>query len=51
MAVISNEVQTLTDELLTPFYTHSINMEIFFQVVAERVKPIIKEIEEKRLEE
>jgi len=26
-------------------------MEIFFQVVAEKVKPIIKEIEEKKKEE
>ena len=51
MAGISNEVQTLTDKLLTPFSVHNINMEIFFQVVAEKVKPIIKEIEDKRLEE
>jgi hypothetical protein len=41
----------LTSKLLTPFSAHNINMEIFFQVVAEKVKPIIKEIEEKRREE
>jgi hypothetical protein len=40
----------LTDKLLTPFIAHNINLEVFFQVVAEKVKPIIKEFEEKRLE-
>jgi hypothetical protein len=51
MAGIRNEVQNLTDILLKPFSVHNINLEIFFQVVAEKVKPIIKEIEDKRLEE
>ena len=30
MAGISNQVQTLTDTLLTPFSAYRINMEIFF---------------------
>jgi hypothetical protein len=51
MAVISNQIQILTAKVLTPFSDHNINMEIFFEVVAEKVKPIIKEIEEKRAEE
>jgi len=41
----------LTSKLLTPFSNHNINMEIFFQVVAEKVKQREKEIEEKRKEE
>ena len=50
MNLIGNQVQKLTDKLLTPFIAHNINLEVFFQVVAEKVKPIIKEFEEKRLE-
>jgi hypothetical protein len=51
MNSISNQVQTLTDKLLNPFSDHNINMELFFQVVAEKVKLKEKEIEEKRQEE
>jgi hypothetical protein len=51
MTVIGNQVQTLTDKLLTPFSTHSINMQVFFQDVAEKVKQREKQIEEKRQEE
>ena len=51
MTIISNQVQTLTDKLLTPFSAHNINMEVFFQDVAEKVKQREKEIEEKRKRE
>jgi hypothetical protein len=51
MTAIGNQVQNLTDKLLTPFYTHKINMELFFQDVAEKVKQKEKDIEEKRQEE
>ena len=46
MTAISNEVQTLTEKLLTPFSAHNINMEVFFQDVAEKVKQKEKDIEE-----
>ena len=48
MTVIGNEVQTLTDMLLRPFSALNINLELFFQDVAEKVKQKEKEIEEKR---
>jgi hypothetical protein len=51
MTVIGNQVQNLTDKLLRPFSAYSINMELFFQDVAEKVKLKEKEIEEKRQEE
>jgi hypothetical protein len=51
MTAIGNQVQNLTDKLLTPFSAHSINMELFFQDVAEKVKLKEKEIEEKRQKE
>ena len=51
MTIISNQVQTLTDKLLTPFSAHNINMGVFFQDVAEKVKQKEKEIEEKEIEE
>jgi hypothetical protein len=38
MAAINNQVQNLTDKLLTPFSAHNINMEVFFQDIAEKVK-------------
>jgi hypothetical protein len=41
----------LTDKLLTPFSTHNINMEVFFQDVAEKVKQREKQFEEKRQKE
>jgi hypothetical protein len=37
MTVIGNQVQTLTEKLLTPFSTQNINMQLFFQDVAEKV--------------
>jgi hypothetical protein len=37
MTAISNQVQTLTDKLLTPFSAHNINMQVFFQDVAKKV--------------
>jgi hypothetical protein len=48
MTAIGNQVQNLTDKLLMPFSAHNINMEVFFQDVAEKVKLKEKEIEEKR---
>ena len=48
---IGNQVQNLTDKLLTPFSAHNINMEVFFQDIAEKVKQKEKDIEEKRQEE
>jgi len=51
MTSIGNQVQTLTDKLLNPFSDQNINMELFFQVVAEKVKQKEKEVEEKRQEE
>jgi hypothetical protein len=51
LTIISNQVQTLTDKLLTPFSAHNINMDVFFQDVAEKVKQREKEIEEKRKRE
>ena len=51
MTVIGNQVQTLNDKLLNPFFDHNINMELFFQDVADKVKQKEKEIEEKRQEE
>jgi hypothetical protein len=36
----------LTDKLLKPFSAHNINMEVFFQDVAEKVKQKEKVIEE-----
>ena len=51
MTIISNQVQTLTDKLLTPFSAHNINMGVFFQDIAEKVKLREKEIEEKRKRE
>jgi uncharacterized membrane protein YqiK len=51
MTAIGNQVQNLTDKLLTPFSAHNINMEVFFQDVAEKVKQKEKDIEEKRQEE
>jgi aspartate/methionine/tyrosine aminotransferase len=41
----------MTDKLLKPFSAHNINMEVFFQDVAEKVKQREKEIEEKRKRE
>jgi hypothetical protein len=41
----------MTDKLLKPFSAHNINMEVFFQDVAEKVMQREKEIEEKRQEE
>ena len=35
---MTNQVQTLTAKLLTPFSAHNINMEAFFQDVAEKTK-------------
>jgi hypothetical protein len=46
MTLIGNQVQTLTDKLLTPFSTHNINMQDFFQDVAEKVKQRERQIEE-----
>ena len=51
MTAISNQVQTLTDKLLTPFSAHKINMQVFFQDVAEKVSQREKQIEENRKEE
>jgi hypothetical protein len=51
MIAISNQVQNLTEKLLMPFSAHNINMEVFFQDVAEKVKQKGKVIEEKRQEE
>ena len=51
MAVISNQVQTLTIKLLTPFSAHNNNMQVFFQNVAEKAKQREKQIEEQRKEE
>ena len=48
IADISNQVKTLTIKLLTPFSAHDINMEVFFQDVAEKVKQREKEIEVKK---
>ena len=36
----------MTEKLLTPFSAHNINMEVFFQDVAEKVKQKEKDIEE-----
>jgi hypothetical protein len=47
MTDISNQVQILNDKLLTPFAAHNINMEVFFQDVAEKVNQREKEIKEK----
>ena len=44
MTVIGNQVQTLTDKLLTPFSEHIINKEIFFKDVAELIRQ--RQIEE-----
>jgi uncharacterized membrane protein YcgQ (UPF0703/DUF1980 family) len=44
-------VYTLTDKLLTPFSTHNINMQVFFEDVAEKVRQREKQNEEKRQEE
>jgi hypothetical protein len=44
---IGNQVQILTDKLLTPFSAHNINMKVFFQDVAEKVAQREKEIKEK----
>ena len=41
----------MTDKLLTPFSAHKINMEVFFQDTAEKIKQKEKEIEEKRKRE
>ena len=41
----------MTDKLLTPFSAHNINMDVFFQDVAEKVKQRENEIEEKRKRE
>ncbi len=51
MTAIGNQVQNLTGKLLTPFSAHNINMQIFFQVVAEKVRKREKEIEQKMREE
>jgi hypothetical protein len=51
MAVISNQVQNLTEKLLNPFFTHNINMQVFFQVIAEMVRQSEKMIEDKIKEE
>jgi hypothetical protein len=53
MTVISNKIQTLTEKLLTPFSTHNINLEMFFQELAEKVnqKEREREAEEKRKRE
>jgi hypothetical protein len=51
MTAIGNQVQTLTVKLLNPFFDHNINMELFFQDVADKVKQKEKEIEERRQEE
>ena len=51
MTAIGNQVQTLTEKLLNPFFDHNINMELFFQDVADKVKQKEKEIEKKRQEE
>ena len=51
MAFIDNQVQTLTNELLTPFSAQNINMEIFFEVIAENVRQREKEIQQKKQRE
>jgi len=51
MALIGNQVQTLTTKLLTPFSAHNINIEVFFQDVAEKVRQREIEFEEKIQEE
>lgn len=42
-----NQVQTLNDKLLIPFSANNINMEVFFQHVAETLKQRDKEIKDK----
>jgi hypothetical protein len=49
--MIGNQAQTLTDKLLTPFSAHNINMQVFFQDVAEKISQKEKEILEKSQEE
>jgi hypothetical protein len=41
----------LTDKLLTPFSAHNINMEVFFQVIAEIISQREKEMQEIRMRE
>ena len=47
MTDIGNQVQTLNDKLLIPFSAHNIDMEVFFQHVAETLKQRDKDIKEK----
>ena len=47
MSAIANQVQTLNEQLLTPFSTNNINMQVFFQDAAEKVKQREKELKEK----
>jgi hypothetical protein len=51
MTVIGNQVQNLTEKLLTPFSANNINMEVFFQDVAKKVRQIEKKNKEMRLGE
>jgi len=43
---IGNQVQTLNDKLMIPFSAHDINMEAFFQHVAETLKQRDKDVKE-----
>jgi alcohol dehydrogenase YqhD (iron-dependent ADH family) len=43
---IGNQVQTLNDKLLIPFSANNINMEAFFQHVAETLKQRDKDVKE-----
>jgi hypothetical protein len=45
MTIMGNEIQTLKDKLLVPFSAHNINLEIFFQELAEKVNQKVKERE------
>jgi Sec7-like guanine-nucleotide exchange factor len=48
MASTENQVQNLTEKLLTPFYEHIINREMFFKDVAQLIRQREKEINEQR---
>jgi hypothetical protein len=48
---IGNKVQTLTDQLLTPFSAHIIDREMFFKDVADLISMSEKKIEDKKKEE
>jgi hypothetical protein len=46
MTDIGNQVQNLTDKLLTPFSEHIFDKEIFFKYVSELIRQSQRQIEE-----